>query len=160
MPQAIVRDVATMMSGGRSEATLVRSQRRKHRFDRGPATRLAMAPPRVPVSVGRPVRRLSFYDVAETFVVECPICQRAWEIWEKVQNVPRRAWIRLPPHDQIDDHGEVRRGAICPGGTRSALAGLPAGTRQSWETEVRARFGDRARPPLLDGADVRLVTSP
>ena len=95
---------------------------------------------------------------AETFVIECRLCQRGWEVAEKVENVPRRSWIRLPSHEPIDDHGEARRGRICPGGTRANIAGLPGGTRQHWEKEWRLRAGGALPPALLDGADVRVIS--
>jgi hypothetical protein len=83
--------------------------------------------------------------VAETFFIICPLCGSGWEVPKKLANFPRRAWIRLPRHEQIDDHCRVRRGVVCPGGTRPKLAGLPAGTRENWEQEWRSRFGEEWR---------------
>src|SRR3954451_24332025 len=98
--------------------------------------------------------------MAESFIVECPVCRQAWEVLEKVEHVPRRQWIRLPAHDQLDDHGAVRDGSACPGGTRANLAGLPGGTRRNWEMERHQDFRHHPVPELLEGADVQVVPLP
>ncbi len=95
--------------------------------------------------------------MADTYIVECAVCQQPWEVPRPIANVVGQRQIVVPMHAIIDSKGEA--GAIaCSGGESAVHPGVLVGTRADWESRWPSRFVGRKRPALKDGSGIRAVT--
>ena len=88
-----------------------------------------------------------------TFIVECALCQQAWEVAEAMYSSPA-AWVLLPDHDILQRNTSVPLPAPCLG---NQMPGLGFGKRNDWESMWPIRQPGRTRPTVFPGNGVRLV---
>src|SRR3954470_20425261 len=91
---------------------------------------------------------------ADTFIVECSICQQAWEVPQPLFSAPG-AGIQVPEHIMHAPRGGEEDLKIpCPG---PQLPGLGLGLRSDWERRWHVRQIGRPLPTVFDGSSIRLA---